>query len=75
MPVDPNYPAERIEHMLDDSGAALGVTVSAVRSRLPDAIPWLVLDDEKFRSLCATHPEAAVTDTERTRPLRAENPS
>ncbi|NHU45804.1 non-ribosomal peptide synthetase, partial [Rhodococcus sp. A14] len=75
VPVDPNYPAERIEHMLDDSGAALGVTVSAVRSRLPDAIPWLVLDDEEFRSLCATQPESAVTDAERTRPLRVENPS
>ena len=75
VPVDPNYPAERIEHMLGDSGAALGVTVSAVRSRLPDAIAWLVLDDEEFRTLCATQPVSVVTDAERARPLRVENPS
>uniref|UniRef100_UPI000A6F2398 non-ribosomal peptide synthetase n=1 Tax=Rhodococcus marinonascens TaxID=38311 RepID=UPI000A6F2398 len=73
VPADPNYPAERIEHMLDDSGAAVGVTVSAERSRLPDSIPWLVLDDDGFRALCATEPVSVVTDAERVRPLRLGN--
>ncbi|MFC9363558.1 amino acid adenylation domain-containing protein, partial [Rhodococcus sp. NPDC057014] len=75
LPADPNYPAERIEHMLDDSGAALGVTVSAVRSRLPGSVPWLVLDEDAFRSHSAGRPASAVTDADRVRPLRPENPA
>ncbi|MFZ2174670.1 MAG: amino acid adenylation domain-containing protein, partial [Rhodococcus sp. (in: high G+C Gram-positive bacteria)] len=72
VPVDTSYPAERIDHMLGDAGAAVGVTVSAERSRLPDSIPWLVLDDE-FRALCAGRSVSAVTDADRVRPLRREN--
>ncbi|AQA24492.1 amino acid adenylation domain protein [Rhodococcus sp. MTM3W5.2] len=45
LPVDPNYPVDRIEHMLSDSGAALGLTVRAHSGQLPEAITWLVLDD------------------------------
>ncbi|MGW6727522.1 non-ribosomal peptide synthase/polyketide synthase [Nocardia sp. NPDC055029] len=44
LPVDPNYPADRITHMLSDSGAAVGITVDAVRADLPAAVDWLVLD-------------------------------
>src|SRR5690606_38541690 len=35
LPVDPKYPAERIAHMMTDSGAALGITVSAEVDHLP----------------------------------------
>ncbi|WP_280228207.1 non-ribosomal peptide synthetase, partial [Nocardia cyriacigeorgica] len=49
VPVDPNYPADRVRHMLADSGCAVGVTVSAHRERLRAAddrgIAWIVLDD------------------------------
>ncbi|MFC9470800.1 non-ribosomal peptide synthase/polyketide synthase [Nocardia sp. NPDC056952] len=44
LPVDPNYPADRIAHMLSDSGAAAGITIEAVRSDLPATVNWLVLD-------------------------------
>ncbi|MGW6424729.1 non-ribosomal peptide synthase/polyketide synthase [Nocardia sp. NPDC055053] len=44
LPVDPNYPADRITHMLSDSGAAVGITVGAVRVDLPATVNWLVLD-------------------------------
>ncbi|MDI9914681.1 non-ribosomal peptide synthetase, partial [Rhodococcus sp. IEGM 1379] len=75
VPVDPSYPAGRIQHMLDDSGAAAGVTVSADRSRLPNSIPWLVLDDPELRTKCSTEAVSAVTDAERIRPLRLDNPA
>ncbi|NUS45898.1 MAG: amino acid adenylation domain-containing protein, partial [Mycobacteriaceae bacterium] len=65
VPVDPNYPAERVQHMLTDSGAVLGLTVSAVRSGLPDAASWLVIDD-----LVVSDEPAAVTDADRVRPVR-----
>ncbi|NLG56349.1 MAG: amino acid adenylation domain-containing protein, partial [Rhodococcus sp.] len=45
MPVDPNYPAERIRTMIADSGAVVGVTTSDLRPSLPDTIDWLDLGD------------------------------
>ncbi|MCA2208204.1 non-ribosomal peptide synthetase [Nocardia rosealba] len=44
LPVDPNYPADRITHMLADSGAAAGITTDEVRADLPAAVDWLVVD-------------------------------
>lgn len=75
VPVDPTYPAERIQHMLMDSGAVVGLTVSAEQSSLPNSIPWMTLDDNTFRDHCAAMPISAVTDAERARPLRRENPA
>ncbi|WP_405166137.1 amino acid adenylation domain-containing protein [Nocardia sp. NBC_01499] len=46
VPIDPTYPADRIEHMVGDSGVAAGVTVTAARKSLPDRVNWLILDDE-----------------------------
>ena len=45
LPVDPNYPDDRINHMLDDSRAVLGITDDAHRSQLPDTVEWMVLDE------------------------------
>ncbi|GGN70597.1 hypothetical protein GCM10011610_09920 [Nocardia rhizosphaerihabitans] len=44
LPVDPNYPADRITHMLSDSGAAVGITVDTVGADLPATVDWLALD-------------------------------
>ncbi|WP_405147638.1 non-ribosomal peptide synthase/polyketide synthase [Nocardia salmonicida] len=44
LPVDPNYPADRIAHMLADSGAAAGITIEAVSADLPTTVNWLALD-------------------------------
>ncbi|MEU4315654.1 amino acid adenylation domain-containing protein [Nocardia sp. NPDC024068] len=75
VPVDPGYPAARITHMLADSGAALGLTLAEYRDRLPDDCRWLALDDPDVREqvLCAS--SARVADTERTAPLRMDNPA
>ena len=45
VPVDPNHPAGRIEHMITDSEVTVGVTVSATRHRLPGTVRWLALDE------------------------------
>ncbi|NLU65642.1 non-ribosomal peptide synthetase, partial [Rhodococcus sp. HNM0563] len=49
VPVDPGYPAERVEFMVSDSGAVLVVTVSsvvdAVSVSCPSAVPVVVFDD------------------------------
>ncbi|MEV0367318.1 non-ribosomal peptide synthase/polyketide synthase [Nocardia fusca] len=69
VPVDPTYPADRIAHMLTDSRARMGVTVSSVRAELPDSVDWLVLDELDSRRYSG----AAVTDTDRVRPLTPAN--
>ncbi|MFF1947031.1 amino acid adenylation domain-containing protein [Rhodococcus qingshengii] len=45
LPVDPSYPADRIDHILEDSRARLGVTIAEQRQFLPDDVEWLVLED------------------------------
>ncbi len=68
LPIDPAYPAERITHMVTDSGAVLGLTVASVRARLPGALDWLTLAD-----LEAAHSDRPITDADRIRPLRVDN--
>lgn len=47
LPIDPDYPAERIAYMLEDSGTALVLAdrASAGRVRFPQAIPVVSLDE------------------------------
>ncbi|WP_176460935.1 non-ribosomal peptide synthetase [Janthinobacterium sp. PC23-8] len=46
VPLDPDYPAERLAHMVRDSGAALLLTHSWLAPRLPasDGVPALAVD-------------------------------
>ncbi|RDI51834.1 non-ribosomal peptide synthase/polyketide synthase, partial [Nocardia mexicana] len=69
VPIDPTYPSDRIEHMLTDSGAPVGLTVSSVRADLPDSVEWLVLDELELEQ----YSDAAVSDDDRLRPVRPEN--
>ncbi|MEE2035438.1 non-ribosomal peptide synthetase, partial [Rhodococcus chondri] len=75
VPVDPTYPTDRIDYMLTDSGATLGLTTTAHRADLPDTVPWLVLDDPAFRERVAATPADPVTDTDRTLPLHFDHPA
>ncbi|MCL2534896.1 MAG: amino acid adenylation domain-containing protein, partial [Nocardiaceae bacterium] len=69
LPVDPTYPAERIAHMLTDSGVRVGITVREHLDALPDTVTWTVLDDDLPAS------GASITDADRVRPLRPEHPA
>ncbi|MEU7765827.1 amino acid adenylation domain-containing protein [Nocardia sp. NPDC049190] len=75
VPVDPLYPEHRIAHMLSDSGAALGITLSEYRDELPDCAEWIILDDARFRTLVLDSSDAPITDSERIAPLRIYNPA
>ncbi|ELB87966.1 non-ribosomal peptide synthetase, partial [Rhodococcus wratislaviensis IFP 2016] len=72
VPVDPNYPAERIAHMLGDSGAALGLTTIEFRAGLPDSTQWLVMDDPDHTALVESHSPAAVTAADRFGRMHAD---
>ncbi|MEU6730598.1 amino acid adenylation domain-containing protein [Nonomuraea wenchangensis] len=43
VPLDPGYPPGRLEELVADSGAAVVVTVAALRDRLPGTAPVLLL--------------------------------
>ncbi|MCQ4120742.1 non-ribosomal peptide synthetase [Rhodococcus tibetensis] len=70
VPIDPALPTARSAAMLEDSGAVLGLTVSAHRERLPGTVEWLLLDDPDVEN---TYPSDRVTDDDRLRPLRTEH--
>ncbi|WP_336081221.1 amino acid adenylation domain-containing protein [Nocardia sp. SSK8] len=72
VPIDPTYPADRIEHMLDDSGVVTGVTVADARSALPGRIDWLTLDDAPTTARVAAQDPTPLTDADRTTPLRLD---
>ncbi|WP_439029760.1 amino acid adenylation domain-containing protein [Gordonia terrae] len=77
VPVDPAYPADRIAHMLADSGAQLVVTTSASRDRVAesaagDAIPTLVLDEAPTRTRMKHSSPAPITDAERASTIRPD---
>ncbi|MFI6955256.1 amino acid adenylation domain-containing protein [Nocardia sp. NPDC050408] len=76
VPVDPNYPADRVAHMLSDSGAALGLTVAALdctvaAADLPDGPEWVAIDTSDI----AAYSAEPITYADRIRQLRAEHPA
>ncbi len=75
VPVDPTYPRERIEHMLDDSGALLGLTVARWRDRLSGGVSWRELDSDEYCRDPAGVSSEPITDADRTAPLRIDNPA
>ncbi|MEV4124030.1 amino acid adenylation domain-containing protein [Nocardia sp. NPDC049707] len=75
LPVDPTYPADRVRHMVTDSGAALGITGSDYVDRLPDGVDWLTLDAPTTALLCAGKSADTVTDADRIAPLRTRHPA
>ncbi|WP_410874023.1 amino acid adenylation domain-containing protein [Nocardia sp. A7] len=73
VPVDPNYPPDRVAHMVTDSGAVFGLTVAAVADGLPAEVRWLELDAESTGRLFDDLSGEAITAADRLRPVRAED--
>ena len=78
VPIDPTYPADRIRHMVIDSGAVLGITTSTYTERLPDestATSWLQLDDPAIHAAVAGKSPSPITDAERLATLLPQHPA
>ncbi|WP_413247765.1 non-ribosomal peptide synthase/polyketide synthase [Rhodococcus sp. Z13] len=73
VPVDPEYPADRVLHMLDDSSAVVGLTSERYGAGLPQSVDWIRLEDADFVSACAGQSDAPVTDADRLSPLRIDH--
>ncbi|MDI6626238.1 MAG: amino acid adenylation domain-containing protein, partial [Rhodococcus sp. (in: high G+C Gram-positive bacteria)] len=75
VPVDPTYPDDRIEYMLSDSGARMGVTTNEFVERLPRGFHWSALDDGDFLESVAEMSDEKVSLSDRSAPLRVDNPA
>ncbi|WP_194819698.1 non-ribosomal peptide synthetase [Nocardia sp. XZ_19_385] len=75
VPVDPGYPADRVRHMITDSGAVLGITTAEYVDGLPGGVDWLLLDHPTTAELCAAQSDAPVADADRIAPLHLRHPA
>ncbi|MFC7426408.1 amino acid adenylation domain-containing protein [Nocardia tengchongensis] len=75
VPVDPAYPADRIEHLLTDSGAVLGLTTREYRAALGTAATWIELDDPAQAQRVATHPDHPISYADRSGTLTEQHPA
>uniref|UniRef100_UPI002458E2D6 amino acid adenylation domain-containing protein n=1 Tax=Nocardia carnea TaxID=37328 RepID=UPI002458E2D6 len=75
VPVDVNYPIDRITHMVTDSGAVFGLTVADSVAGLPDEVQWLAVDSPETATLLTEYPADPVSFDERLGLLRAEHPA
>ena len=65
--IDPTYPAERRQMMLETIGAAVGVTRSGHRATHQVGMRWLALDDPNLEMQIAGHSGAPLRDDELAR--------
>jgi nonribosomal peptide synthetase DhbF len=67
LPLDPDYPADRLAYMLEDAGPVSIITSTQVVSRLPDTgdLPRIVLDEPETLERLGQHSPANPGDRER----------
>ncbi|WP_203756463.1 non-ribosomal peptide synthetase, partial [Actinoplanes cyaneus] len=61
VPVDPDYPVQRIAFLLDDVAPSLVVCTAATASLVPADLPSLVVDDPEVAASMAARPTGGVT--------------
>ncbi|MEU5343191.1 amino acid adenylation domain-containing protein, partial [Streptomyces sp. NPDC020766] len=74
LPIDPEYPAERIAFMLTDAVPSLTLTITEVAGRITTG-PALLLDDPAVVAELGALPADVPGDAERTRPLLPQHPA
>jgi amino acid adenylation domain-containing protein/non-ribosomal peptide synthase protein (TIGR01720 family) len=77
VPVDPEYPVERIAFMLTDAAPVVVITLAELAARLPcpPGVTVLTLDDAQTRSQLDSAAEHAPTDADRISPLLLDHPA
>ncbi|MCY7973138.1 non-ribosomal peptide synthetase DhbF [Bacillus spizizenii] len=75
LPLDPDYPADRIAFMLEDAQPAFIVTNTKAAENIPPAenVPRIVLDDPELAEKLNTYPAENPSNTDRIQPLSPLN--
>ncbi|MFJ9468161.1 amino acid adenylation domain-containing protein [Streptomyces caniferus] len=75
LPIDLDYPEDRITFMVDDARPVLTVATAGSLGRLPDGIDSLLLDAPETVRALESLPASEILDGERTAPLEVANPA
>ena len=76
LPLDPDYPAERLAYMLQDAQPACVLTSARIAQRLCPRVSLSFCSISQTRSSAlAQQPETEPSDAERTEPLSPHNPA
>jgi nonribosomal peptide synthetase DhbF len=78
LPLDPDYPTERLSNMLQDAQPACLITISEIGQRLAYAtqnVPLLCLDDPDITSTLAGTSETNLTNQNRLQPCTPHSPA
>ncbi|WP_137811337.1 non-ribosomal peptide synthetase, partial [Gordonia sp. GAMMA] len=73
VPIDPDYPADRVSHMITDSGARLGLTLGDVAGPGIPGSEWLELDAPELIEAVAAASDSPVTDADRPSAVGADD--
>ncbi|MET7766973.1 amino acid adenylation domain-containing protein, partial [Streptomyces sp. NPDC005393] len=76
MPIDPEYPADRIAYMCDDAAPVVVLTARSIAATLPpSAATVVVLDSAEVTEALSALPNGEVDDTERRAALLVAHPA
>ncbi|MGL4960853.1 MAG: amino acid adenylation domain-containing protein, partial [Inquilinus sp.] len=75
LPLDPDYPEERLGFMLEDARPAVLVTTAGLAHRLATDAPRLLLDDPDIQAGLAEGPDTNPADAGRSQPLLPHHPA
>ncbi len=75
LPIDPDYPAERVAFMLEDAEPCCVITTCETAQRLPERVRRLMLDQVEMVEALEQSPISNPQEWERVRPLRLNNPA
>ncbi|WP_411139389.1 amino acid adenylation domain-containing protein, partial [Streptomyces sp. C10] len=74
LPVDPDYPAERITYMLEDARPICTLATACMDGRLPKSQRTFFIDADVIVQAVAPQPGSDITDADRITPLLPEHP-
>ncbi|WP_159045871.1 condensation domain-containing protein, partial [Streptomyces sp. WM6372] len=76
VPVDPEYPADRIAYVLADAGPVLMITDAETSPGLPDGdVPRVLLDDDEFVQVVASASASDLSDSDRLSSVLPAHPA
>ncbi|MFC5741590.1 non-ribosomal peptide synthetase, partial [Dyella tabacisoli] len=75
LPLDPDYPAERLAFMLDDAQPVALIATTAIAQRLQCDIPTLALDTPPVQQMLDTASMQNPLDAQRRQPLQPQHPA